>query len=273
MTISVEPTDVAGWWYPPAWSKYLDLYHAVVVQPLMLWPASVEGPHRRDAAAWTREMWRAAGLPVVQAQPGEARIATYWRKGRAVANGVRELTGAGRIFVIADADVFLTDHDMPALLSAIDYVERSGGWACPTSHVTRLNQAASEKITGPHNPGLPLPDELRGDAIEERHRQHTGGGLVVISAEAYAACPLDPRFTGWGHEDDSWSYALHTMIGQPLRGSAELYHLWHPPQERQTRARGSDESWALFQRYHDARGDREKMGALMREFMDGDAPL
>jgi hypothetical protein len=216
-------------------------------------------------------MWRAAGLPVVQAWPGETGVVKYWRKGRAVGNGVREMTGAGRNFIIADADVFLADRDMKVLGGAIDYVERSGGWACPTSHVTRLNRAASEAVTS--GGAWPYAD-LRPPAgdVEERHRQHAGGGLVVISAEAYAACPLDPRFRGWGHEDDSWAYALHTMIGQPLRGSAELYHLWHPPQERQTRARGSDENWTLFQRYHDARGDREKMGALMREFMDGDAP-
>jgi hypothetical protein len=252
-------------WYPPIWSKYLPWVRVVVIQPISFGPFTAGARFRRDAAAWTRELWRADGLPVVQAEPDPG--ATQWCKARAVGNGVRRMDGATEVFVIADADVFLLRSGTPALINAIDYVGRSGGWACPTSHVTRLNWMASEKINMTWS--MPSRDELRGAAVEERHRQHTGGGLVVISAEAYAACPLDPRFAGWGHEDDSWSYALHTLIGPPLRGSAELYHLWHPPQARQSRSRGSDESWALFQRYHDARGDREKMSALMREFMDG----
>ena len=47
--------------------------------------------------------------------------------------------------------------------------------------------------------------------------------------------------------------------------NSPCWHLWHEPQQRQTRRRGSDESWRLWRRYQKASGDKEAMMSLVYE--------
>lgn len=71
-----------------------------------------------------------------------------------------------------------------------------------------------------------------------------------------------------GQEDESWACALHTLLGEPWRGDADLVHLFHPPQERMTRRRGSQESWRLRNRYFAARDDPAAIRGLIEESRD-----
>lgn len=68
-----------------------------------------------------------------------------------------------------------------------------------------------------------------------------------------------------GQEDESWAIALATLAGPPWRGEADLIHLWHPPERRMSRRKGSPESWALYHRYREAAGDRAAMKELLKE--------
>jgi hypothetical protein len=90
----------------------------------------------------------------------------------------------------------------------------------------------------------------------------------VLRRDSYLEVPLDPRFLGWGHEDDSWARALVTMLGDPWRGKRPLFHLWHPPQDRRVRYEGRPQSAALFQRYRAKKGNRTRMRALLDEFVE-----
>jgi hypothetical protein len=90
-----------------------------------------------------------------------------------------------------------------------------------------------------------------------------GGGIVVVPRTTAEQIPPDPRFRGWGGEDESWGYALETLAGPPWRGGYDLIHLWHPPQARRTRAHGSKENTDLAAQYRAARGNRAAMIALM----------
>lgn len=218
---------------------------------------------RRSSFYWCIRQWeRRYELPV-----NVATADLPWRKGEAVNRAVRTLPSAVRVIVIADADVFLRPVDIAGFANLLDWTYANNGWATPTARVVRL--------TGPGSAAVKNAGDLWGDwspapaAIEEEHRQHAGGGLTIIHRDMYQQCPLDPRFEGWGHEDDAWAYALHTMVGAPLRGSANLYHLWHEPQARQSRLHGSEENRALFRRYHDARGDRDVTRAIIDEWRVG----
>lgn len=128
-------------------------------------------------------------------------------------------------------------------------------------------------VSGPRGGGDPLQGyhghAFRGDElIEPPYLGTEGGGIVVLRRELYEACPLDPRFVGWGSEDDSWGMALRTLHGPPLRIRQPLVHLYHPPQPRATRSWGSVEGRTLRKRYARASGNPSAMRSLIEEAHD-----
>ena len=92
-----------------------------------------------------------------------------------------------------------------------------------------------------------------------------GGGLMVLPRELWEICPADPRFIGWGQEDEAWGYALIGTAGRPTRGEGVLWHLWHPPQPRRNRGIGSPESLELARRYMLAARHPDQLATLLTE--------
>ncbi len=90
--------------------------------------------------------------------------------------------------------------------------------------------------------------------------------MVILPRGTYERVPLDPRFTEWGQDDESWSAGLRTLAGNPWRGTAALWHLFHPPARRLNQHVGNAANWALHIRYRFASGDRQAMRALLDEF-------
>lgn len=175
--------------------------------------------------------------------------ATPWRKAGAVAPVVSASRAA--IIVIADADC-LCD----GLPEAVKAVEEGAPWAIPHAGVFRLTEASTERV---YDGAFP-----EGLELEQRaYRGYAGGGFVVAPRETLIDIPLDPRFEGWGQEDESWAMALNTLAGQAWRGKSPLFHLWHPPQERLTRKHGSIANNQLFRRYRSANGKPASMRALI----------
>ncbi len=77
--------------------------------------------------------------------------------------------------------------------------------------------------------------------------------------------PPDVRFVGWGQEDDAWACALKGLVGPPMRGAHDLWHLWHTPQERMSRSEGNEAGVELVNRYGRVRSDRAALRALVDE--------
>lgn len=200
-------------------------------------------PHRERALSWVVTKYQTTH-PTWQVVLGE-HTADQWCKAEAVTAGLA-LTDADRL-VIADADCWVDN--------LADAVNSSAPWTVPHLMVHRLDEQSTEQM---YRTGVPGPGRT-----ERPYRGHVGGGVVVIDRETYDAVPLDPRFTGWGQEDDSWSVALHTLVGPPHRGDADLVHLWHPPQKRMNRINGSRAGVALARRYRAVRNDPEAMRTLI----------
>lgn len=181
-----------------------------------------------------------------------------WCKAEAVANALAA-TDAD-VLVIHDADVWCAET--PAAVAA---VEAGAPWAVPHLGISRLSEAATaDVLTGAD------PDRLPPSALEEPpYRTHPGGGIVVIRRDVYQRVPLDPRFRGWGREDDSWGLALKTLIGRPVHLRGRLWHLWHPPQPRPDRNHGSEATEALHHRYRAANHNPARMSALIEEIAHG----
>lgn len=167
-----------------------------------------------------------------------------WCKAAAVADALERCDAD--VLVIADADVWCAGIDVA--------VDNCATWAVPHGLVHRLTAAATAELIDTGVPGL--------ERAEKPYRGHAGGGIVVVRRDVYEHCPLDRRFVGWGHEDDSWALALTTLHGRPWRGDVDLWHLWHPPQERPSRRQGSQESVRLHSKYRNARTVKLMEGVL-----------
>lgn len=216
------------------------------------------GGHRDAALAYVEAWWG-------QHHPGWQFVCGYqvdgpWCKAAAVDAGLRDATGD--ILIIADGDV-ITE----GITYAVEAVIAGAPWCVPFQRVLRLTAAATGAVLA----GGPLPYvSWRGPnpEIEESYTGLIGGGMVVLPRAVYDRIPLDPRFVGWGLEDASWALALGQLAGPPpRRGPADLWHLWHPPQLRMSRAIGSPESLALYERYLAAARNRT-MSALLAEMSD-----
>lgn len=204
--------------------------------------------YRERAWAWLRPRYQ---WPVIEAPapPGP------WVKALAAMPAVTAAP-PGAIVVVADADVW-TD----GLRDAIQAVQDGAGWAIPHWTVHRLAETATDAMLA--------GGDWRGQPLARRAYQGlAGGGVVVALRETLLQVPLDPRFIGWGQEDQSHAIALTTLAGAPWRGTADLTHLWHPPQPRLSRSRGSEESWRLRRRYLQARHDPAAMRRLLTEATD-----
>lgn len=194
--------------------------------------------HRERAWEWVQSRYSDYPWQVVT-----GTMEGPWCKAEAVEDGLRR--ASGDILLIADADVWCD-----TIPDAVRAVEQSAPWAVPHLMLHRLSEAATNKVFTGAAPAV-AASEPDGHA-ERIYRGHMGGGVTVIPRHTYNSVPLDRRFVGWGHEDDAWSLALHRLVGSPVRLEADMWHLWHPPQPRDTRRRGSRPSEMLFRRYKNA---------------------
>lgn len=208
-------------------------------------------PHREAALAYISQQWKtlAPEYPVILGRaPAEP-----WCKANAVADALSRSTA--EVLVISDADVW-TD----GAWAAIQRVQEGAPWAIPHGDVHRLTESVTSLVISCNAP------PWQGLATAERpYKGFEGGGIVVLRRNVYEAAPLDHRFRGWGQEDESWALALRTLHGEPWRGDAPLFHLWHPPQSRESRRYGSAAGRALYESYQAANGRPDAMRALLRE--------
>lgn len=210
----------------------------------VLVPRAGDCSHRARAWEWVRQ--QLSDFEVIEGWGDPDR----WIKANAIAEALSEATGD--LLVIHDADVY-SEH----LSEAIAAVEAGKHhWAVPHWTVRRLTEQGTTQF---------LNGERETAAVAEDHFAVQGGGIVVVTREAYERAPLDPRFVSWGQEDKSFARALTTLAGKPFVIRQPLWHLYHPPQERMTRVVGNEVSKALWQRYVSASHQPRRMRELIEE--------
>lgn len=207
--------------------------------------------YRETAWRWVQAQY-ADAFPDWPVLVGRGK-AEQWVKATAVAHALASCDA--ETVIVADADIWCEGLD-----EAVQAVRAGAEWAVPHMYVHRLDTGSTAALV----------DGAAGkrSLAQRPYRGVLGGGIVVLGSRAARDVPLDPRFQGWGQEDESWAMALRTMLGRPWRGDAELLHLYHPPQPRLTRRRGSVASWALYRRYREARLDTNAMTTLLQEAQD-----
>lgn len=210
-------------------------------------------PHRERALAW---MLRRYDLH----HPWDVSLGLSpegpFSRSAAILDGVSRTDA--EVLVVADGDVWCDE-----IPTAIDAVAEHG-WAIPHRLVHRLSEESTTAVlAGADWRGLPLSADNRQDA--RPYVGHETGTLVVLRRDVLELAPPDPRFVGWGQEDDAWSCALRTLVGPPWRGRADLVHLWHPSQPRISRQVGNRQSLALAGRYRAAKNRPDRMRSLIEE--------
>jgi len=215
---------------------------AVTFDVIIPWRAGC--PYRQLNLDWVVHGLESHGFNVVI---GELEPERPWSKSLAVQAGLRKSTAD--VVVISDGDVWSGFVEQAVdMLTEVPY-------AVPFRDVRRLSpEATGHALT---------TGDLGGKLQQQAYRGVDGGGLIAITRENYDRVPLDPRFVGWGQEDESWGMALLALLGKGWRGSESLFHLWHPPQQRQNRAVGSEASRSLRNQYLRARRDIPMMEGLI----------
>lgn len=187
----------------------------------ILFPFSSTCPLRiANLAAVQR--WYAARFPGVQqvvADDGGCR--NGWTKARAVQRCIDQ-TDAD-VLVVADSDC-LCD----AVVDAVAAVEAGeAAWAFPHTEIRRLAPEPSQAVRAGVEPTLDMALEWKA------YTAVAGGGICVLTREAWEQAPMDPRFRVTHGEDVAWARALRFLFGEPWRTrrpqQAPLYHLHHPP--------------------------------------------
>jgi hypothetical protein len=223
------------------------------VKVSVLAPFTPGCPHREDAWAYVLGRYTAEH-PDWEIVVGRSPGSLYSRTAAILDAASR---ASGDVLVVADADVWCDPAE--AATKAL-----GSGWAIPHRLIHRLSPESTEQVyAGADWRTLPLSQDNAQD-----RRPYVGneaGTLLVLTRSAFEAAPPDPRFAGWGQEDEAWALALRTLIGKAWRGTADLVHFWHPPQERLDRIRGNQENQALLRRYRQAASRPSRMRPLVAE--------
>jgi len=162
-----------------------------------------------------------------------------WSKGCAVASVIGQ---AGERFAVCDADLLVA----PQLLTQAFGSEAA--LTIPFSRVLNLDE--------------------RGDVQKIRQRFDWAGGCWVLDRRTYDAVGgIDPRFEGWGGEDESFCRAVKILVGPVLLLEGDAWHLPHPPHPRKHTWKRTP-SYRLYMRYR-AATRREQMLKLIGERWQG----
>lgn len=213
--------------------------------------------HRERALDWTTRRYEHA-FPDADIRLGHCNPDLPFNRAEAILDG--ESRSDADVLVIADADCWC--DQIPHATAAVAL--GTAAWAVPHRLIHRLSEDSTERVyAGTDWHGLPLSTDNPQD--RKPYVGNEAGTLLVIRRDVLLDVPPDVRFVGWAREDKAWSYALRLLVGAPWRGTGDLVHLWHPPQPRASRIKGSPESERLFHRYARARRDPVAMRSLINE--------
>lgn len=213
----------------------------------VVFPYRAGCPHRDMAFRWVKAWWGDM-FPDWRVVVGESPDGPFSRTA-AILDGASKVSAD--VLVVADADVIV---GVPHVLAAVHGAMRDG-WAKPHRLIHRLSGESTDRfMAGSDWRGLPLSTDNRQDS--KPYEGNATGTMALFRRDVFDTVPPDPRFRGWGQEDLAWCAALTGLCGPHWQGEGDLVHLWHPPQERKSRAIGNEHNVALWQRYATAKPAR-----------------
>ena len=189
-------------------------------KPAVLIPFASTDPDRLANLA-TIQAWYAhafPGVPQIVSDDGGGRAG--WTKAYAIQRAIDQTSAD--VFIVADSDC-LCETTVPAALAVLSGEYQ---WAFPHTQIRRLTEASTAEVRAGAAPHLGMECE------HPPYAGVAGGGIVVVTRDAWETAPMDPRFKVTHGEDVAWARALAYLCGKPWypnRSKSPLYHLYHPP--------------------------------------------
>ena len=211
----------------------------------------------------TDDLWRLAALGAVRSLrlsegyqtliANEQDPAQPWVKARPFWQALQG-RDPDEVVAMHDADVWCSHYHLEEAIAAV--ADGEVEWALPHGRVYRLTPVSTRRLLNGASLDQPQLEQPSYDGIP-------GGGIVVARVGTLLDTPLDALFVGWARRTSAGAWRSPPCTAKPYRGDAILIHLWHEPQERQTRTRGSLDNWLRKACYGEAAGDPERMRRLV----------
>lgn len=237
---------------------------------------------------WLKRYWKAQ-LPCAEIIMGEDRFSSEdpsipFSKSVAVNDAASK--AKGDVYVIVDADGFVSASAVLHCANQIREARKRGYrlWFVPYRQFFRLTEEALQRIlrSSPKKPyqfPTPPPESClqRPTASQFGHRY--GAMVQIMSKEAFwMVGGWDPRFRGWGGEDNSAMRAMDTLYWPHKTLPIQVLHLWHPMLSVEGQDHWVDQFhriWpgqtggcankALSSQYFQAIGNRKKMREIVSQ--------
>lgn len=224
--------------------------HGYPVRAVVLVPRRAGVPERDAIWAWCRGIWEQQGWPIFEGHHDEPGLFNA-SKAR---NAAAKAAGDWDVAIFADADT--VPWDWKPVKDAVPLAARTGKFIRPFSAYHMLDEGASKTFM---DTGV-VPK--RGDRVL---RESAYGGIHVVSRRLWDRVEgYDERFLGWGSEDAAFEFACRA-VGGFMRLRGDVYHLYHPMQQRDPSTPQFQANVALGGQYRALQHDKAGMLSLIAE--------
>lgn len=221
-------------------------------QTVFLVPRRADGGRRDQLWAWVKNWWTERfDFPVYEGEHNEGPFSRS-----AGLNTASRLAGDWDTAILLDSDVFV---DVNQVKDGLALAKSAGHLVMPFRAHHSLNRPGSDAIM----------EGFTGSwvrFITRTQMDNISACVIVPRAVWDTVGGFDERFQGWGFEDSAFCAASDAYVGNHLRISGELWHLWHDKSpESNSRSPLLIANRTLMHRYNVAKQDIKEIEALLRE--------
>lgn len=215
---------------------------------------------RANQLSWLRQKWSEfeSDIEIIIAEDDGK---DPFSKTTAVNNCYSKATS--NVFAILDADVWVSPEVL--IKSAEEVANSVDKWIMPCDLVWRIKESKTKDIV--NDPNFDLFSLSENDC--SRITPVVGAISVFSRGQFEAIGGMDPRFRGWGGEDNAWNLLMTDFFGDPISWNNPLFHLWHPaPRDEDNKKiwRGqTDRNTILLKEYIHAAGLPDGLKQVAKE--------